>query len=258
MLVLLPPSESKSAPPRRGTEVALDRLSFPELTDVRKKVLTALIATSARPEARDLLQVGDSLADEVARNLRLATAPARPAHAVYTGVLYDALGWPTLSASARRRGANRVVIASALWGALRPNDRVPSYRLSMDGDLGLGPLARLWRAELPAVLAAAAGRRGLVVDCRSAPYAAAAPPAGPLAARTVAVRVLREQDGRRSVVSHLAKHTRGEVTRHLLERDADPTTPAALAAAVGDRWPVELTAPPKPGTPWILDVILRS
>ncbi|HST86451.1 MAG TPA: peroxide stress protein YaaA [Kineosporiaceae bacterium] len=259
MLVLLPPSESKSAPPRRGNGVVLDRLSFPELTDVRKQVLTALVETSARPEALELLQVGHSLADEVARNLTLASAPTRPAHAVYTGVLYDALGWPTLSASARRRGANRVVITSALWGALRPNDRVPSYRLSMDGDLpGLGPLARLWRTELPAALATAAGRRGLIVDCRSGPYAAAAPLTGPLAARTVAVRVLRDQDGRRSVVSHLAKHTRGEVTRHLLESESDPSTPTALAAAVGQRWPVELTAPPKPGTPWVLDVILLS
>ncbi len=239
--------------------MGLDRLSFPQLSDVRKKVLTALVETSARPEALDLLHVGASLADEVARNLTVETAPTRPAHAVYTGVLYDALGWSTLPVSARRRGANRVVITSALWGALRPNDRVPSYRLSMDADLAeLGPLARLWRTELPAVLASAAGRRGLLVDCRSGPYAAAAPLTGLLAARTVAIRVLREQDGHRSVVSHLAKHTRGEVTRHLLERDVDPATPAALAEAVGDRWPVELIAPPKPGTSWILDVILHS
>jgi uncharacterized protein len=259
VLVLLPPSETKSAPPRRGAAVDHDRLSFPELTDARKRVLEALVETSARPDALARLDVGASLADEVARNLTLPTAPTRPAHAVYTGVLYDALGWPTLSAAARRRGAARVLIISALWGALRPNDRVPSYRLSMDGDLpGLGPLARLWRAELPAVLAAAAGRRGVVVDCRSGPYASAAPVTGPLAARTVAIRVLRDVDGRRSVVSHLAKHTRGEVTRHLLEQDGDPRTAAALAEVVGTRWPVELSAVPKPGSPWTLDVILHA
>ena len=257
MLVLLPPSESKAVPPRRGAAVDLDRLSFPELTDVRKRVLEALRETSAHPQALTRLGVGASLADEVARNLTLHSAPARPAHTVYTGVLYDALGWSTLSAGARRRGANRVLISSALWGVLRPNDRVPSYRLSMDGELpGLGTLARQWRGVLPGVLEAAAGPKGLVIDCRSGPYAAAAPTTGRLAARTVAVRVLRETDGRRSVVSHLAKHTRGEVTRHLLEADVDPRTPADLALAVGTAWPVELTAPARPGTGWILDVVL--
>jgi cytoplasmic iron level regulating protein YaaA (DUF328/UPF0246 family) len=195
----------------------------------------------------------------VAANVVLPTASTQPAHAVYTGVLYDALGWPTLDAVARRRGTSRVLIISALWGALRPNDRVPSYRLSMDGDLpGVGPLARLWRSRLPAVLEQAAGRRGLLVDCRSGPYTAAAPAAGPLARRTVAIRVLREQNGTRSVVSHLAKHTRGEVARHLLEQDGDPGTPAALADLLGSRWPVELTPPPRLGSGWTLDVILRE
>jgi uncharacterized protein len=258
VLVLLPPSESKAAPARRGRAVDLGRLSFPELTDVRKRVLEALIETSARPDALQRLGVGASLGNEVARNLELPSVPTLPAHAVYTGVLYDALAWPTLSPAARRRGMSRVVIISALWGALRPNDRVPSYRLSMDGDLpGLGPLGRVWRAQLPAVLASAAGQRGLVVDCRSGPYAAAAP-AGSLARRTVAVRVLREQDGLRSVVSHLAKHTRGEVTRQLLEQDVDPRTPAALAELVGIRWPVELTPPAAAGASWTLDVLLRT
>jgi cytoplasmic iron level regulating protein YaaA (DUF328/UPF0246 family) len=257
VLVLLPPSESKAVPPRRGAAVDLAHLSFPELIDVRTRILEALLETSAHPQALARLGVGASLADEVARNLTLPTAPTRPAHAVYTGVLYDALGWSTLSAGARRRGANRVLISSALWGVLRPNDRVPSYRLSMDGDLpGLGTLARQWRSVLPEVLESAAGRKGLIVDCRSGPYAAAAPITGPLAARAVAVRVLRETDGRRSVVSHLAKHTRGEVTRHLLEADVDPRTPADLAAAVGTRWPVELGESTRAG--WTLDVILQG
>ncbi len=262
MLVLLPPSESKAAPAKRGKPVSLEQLSFPELTDLRKQVLEALSEVSARPDALDRLGVGASLADEVARNLTLHTAPARSAHQVYTGVLYDALSWETLSPAGRRRGNNRVLVISALWGALRPGDKVPSYRLSMDGELpALGPLARHWRSELPAVLTAAAGKRGVMVDCRSGPYAAAAPISSlptDLADRTVAVRVLRETNGKRSVVSHLAKHTRGEVTRYLLEQDADPRTPAALRDLIGERWPAELTAPARVGAGWTLDVVLRD
>ena len=259
MLVLLPPSESKTAAPRRGRPVDLGRLSFPELTDARKRVLEALIETSAHPEAMAKLGVGASLAAEVAANLSLPTAPSRPALNVYSGVLYDALGWETLSAPARRRGTSRVLISSALWGWLRPGDRVPAYRLSMDGDLtGLGPLARFWRDATVPVLEQAAGPRRLVVDCRSGTYLAAAPIPADLGRRTVAIRVLREQDGRRSVVSHLAKHTRGEVARLLLEQDADPRTPAALAEVAATRWPVELLAPSRPGASWILDVILRE
>nr|WP_269329045.1 peroxide stress protein YaaA [Kineosporia babensis] len=259
---MLPPSESKAAPAKRGKPVEVAQLSFPELTDLRKQALEALIEVSAQPDALTRLGVGASLADEVARNLTLHTAPARPAHQVYTGVLYDALGWDSLSPAARRRGNNRVLVISALWGALRPGDRVPSYRLSMDGELpSLGPLARHWRSELPGVLAAAAGKRGVIVDCRSGPYAAAAPVTSfpsDVAARTVAVRVLRETNGKRSVVSHLAKHTRGEVTRYLLEQDTDPLTPAALRDLVGSRWPAELSEPARAGSSWTLDVVLHD
>jgi uncharacterized protein len=259
MLVLLPPSEGKAPAARRGRPVDVAALAFPDLGPLREKVLDVLVETSARPDATALLGTGDSLAGEVARNTRLRDLPAAPAHAVYTGVLYEALGWATLSPDARRRGGRRVLVASALWGWVRPNDRIPPYRLSIDADLpGLSPLAALWRPALVPALAAAAGARGVVVDCRSGGYVAAAPVRGPLAARTVAVRVLREHRGARTVVSHLAKLTRGEVARHLLESGADPRTPPALADAVADRWPVELQAPPRPGTPWTLDVVVRD
>jgi uncharacterized protein len=259
VLVLLPPSEGKAPPRRAGRPADLATLSFPELGPTREKVLDALVEASARPDAPALLGAGESLAGDVARNTRLRDLPAAPALAVYTGVLYDALGWATLSAGAKRRGNRRLLIASALWGWLRPGDRVPPYRLSMDAALsGLSPLAATWRPVLGPALETAAGPRGVVVDCRSGTYAAAAPVRGALAARTVAVRVLREHDGTRTVVSHLAKLTRGEVTRHLLELDADPRTPAALAAAVTTRWPAELHAPTRPGTPWTLDVVLAG
>jgi cytoplasmic iron level regulating protein YaaA (DUF328/UPF0246 family) len=258
VLILLPPSESKRVPPKRGKPVDLSSLSFPELGPLRAHVLEALMATSARPDALARLGVGASIAAEVERNARLDEIPARPALEVYDGVLYDALGYSTLSAAAKRRAASRVVVVSALWGAVRPTDRIPAYRLNICARLlGVTGLESLWREVLPSVLADAVGPSGLVVDCRSSSYQATGMPEG-LGDRTVAVRVLRETGGRRSVVSHMAKHTRGEVARHLLESGADPRRPEGLAKALAERWDVELVDPRRRGRPWTAEVIIRD
>lgn len=257
MLVLLPPSEGKSAR-RRGAGVDLSGLSFPELTTAREEVLTALEKVSTRPDARAVLGVGESLAAEVQRNARWRTEPALPASALYSGVLYDALGFAALPAGAKRKAASRLLVVSAAWGLLRPGDRVPPYRLSMDVDLPeVGALASFWRSRLGSVLdRASAGR--VVVDCRSSTYAAAWRPGAGTAPRTVAVRVLREEAGRRTVVSHMAKHTRGLVARHLLERSGrDPRTSEEVAAAVAEAFTVELGPPARDGSR-VLDVVLRQ
>lgn len=256
MLIVLPPSESKRTPPRRGAPLDLARLSFPELGATRARVLDALVATCAEPDVLARLLVGTSVAPEVARNAHVRELPARPALDVYSGVLYEALSPATLSTAAKRRAAARVVVVSGLWGALRPTDRIPAYRLNVCAHLvGMPALEPLWREVLPAVLADAAGRRGVVVDLRSSSYVAMGMPTA-LGDRTVAVRVLRDDAGRRSVVSHMAKHTRGLVARHLLEVGADPRTPADLAEVLAARWPVELAPPVRAGKAWTVDVVV--
>ena len=219
----------------------LDRLSFPELTATRARVIDVLTATSAAPDALEILGVGAGVRDQVERNLDLRSAPTLPVSRLYTGVLYDALDLASLDRAAKARAARRLVVVSALFGALRSNDRVPSYRLSMDVALpGVGKLATAWRETLDGPLTVAAGR-GLVVDLRSSTYAAAWRPTGDLTGRTVAVHVLREApDGSRSVVSHMAKHTRGLVARSLLQSGVDPRTPEALADALRNEFRVEL------------------
>ncbi|GII98092.1 hypothetical protein CLV28_1482 [Sediminihabitans luteus] len=223
MLVLLPPSEGKTVPDA-GPAVSLPDLSFDALTPQRRAVLAALAAASARADALSVLGVGAGVADDVARNLTLADAPTAPASAVYTGVLYAAAGLGDLTPAQARRAAEGVLTISALWGAVSPTDLIPAYRLSMGTDLpGVGKLATTWRPHLAAALDARA-TGDVVVDCRSAAYAAAWP--APAGADWVAVKVLREVDGRRSVVSHNAKHTRGVLTGHLLRRRAAPPTTA--------------------------------
>ncbi|QGQ19077.1 peroxide stress protein YaaA [Cellulomonas sp. JZ18] len=250
MLVMLPPSEGKT-PAATGAPVDLDALAHPDLTPLRAQVLDALVEVSARADAPATLGVSPGLAAEVARNTTLREAPAAPAARVYTGVLYAAAGLADLTPAARTRAAAHVRIVSGLWGVVTPTDRIPAYRLSMGTDLpGVGPLAAAWRGPLGDTLVAEAAG-ALVVDCRSATYLAAWTP--PADADWVTVRVLREVDGRRSVVSHHAKHTRGVLTRHLLTRrgraprDADELAHAA-SALVGDALlAVELGAPPRRG-----------
>ena len=211
MIVLLPPSEGK-AQPTSGPPLDLDRLSFPELTPQRERLLRVLTGLSGK---RGLAALGLSAgqAGELERNAALLTSPTAPAFEVYTGVLYERLGLATVP-------RDRVLIASALWGFVRADDPIPYYRLSIGAKLPRIPnLAAWWRPHLRKAIPA----DGLFVDMRSAAYASAWKPAGMLPVRVFTA------DGR--VVSHMAKSTRGEVARTLLERPVE--TPEEVAALVG-------------------------
>ncbi len=248
MLILLPPSEGK-ATRRRGRPADPSTWSFPALAPTRERVSTALASVSASPDAARLLGVSEGLLDEVADNLRLDSAPSMPAADVYTGVLYDALDLASLDTASRRRATRWVVIVSALHGAVRLNDRITAYRLSMGATLpDIGPLAAAWRPALQEVLPDAAGR-GAVVDCRSAPYAAAWRPGPDLAPRWVQVRV--------PGASHMAKHTRGLVTRHLCQSGATAHSVPAVAEVVSRAFDAALHEPAAPSAPWVLDVLPR-
>jgi cytoplasmic iron level regulating protein YaaA (DUF328/UPF0246 family) len=170
-------------------------------------------------------------------------------------VLYDALGLGSLEAGARRRAGRELLVFSGLWGAVRVTDRIPSYRCSMGVRLpGLGALAAHWRAPMAEVLPEAAGD-GLVLDLRSAAYAAAWKPKGEVAGRTASVRVLHAPT--RKVVSHFNKATKGRIVRSLLETGAAPGSPAELVEALRDLgYVVEAEAPGKAGRAWSLDVLV--
>ena len=256
MLILLPPSEGKSVP-RRGRRLDLGNLDFADLTDARKQVVTALVDLCSDDPAlaATTLGLGPTQLDLVARNAGLLTAVTARADRIYSGVLYDAMGLDTLDPAARRRATRWLVVMSSLLGAVRPSDPVPSYRLSGDTNLpGLGVVSGHWRAHLGRTLGEAAGS-GLVVDLRSSTYAAFWRPDATLAARVATVRVLHEVGGRRKVVSHFNKATKGRIVRTLLVDGGTPRTPGQLADHLRDLgWTVELQAPRKTGQQ--LDVVV--
>jgi cytoplasmic iron level regulating protein YaaA (DUF328/UPF0246 family) len=264
VLVLLPPSEGKTVPSPRARPLELASLTFAELTPQRAAILDALEALCAGPAGGDpdggsedgagqdgtraaLSALGLSAGQTswVAHDAALRRAGTARASAVYTGVLYERLGLADLPLRARRR----VLIFSALWGVVAPDDRIPAYKLSMGARLpGFRGLAATWKPALREVLPSS----GLVLDLRSGSYAAAWTP--PPEAEVVVVRGFTEApDGTRKTVSHMVKATRGEVAQIALKAPRTPRSApdvAELVAAAGHR--VEL-AETRAG--WVLDVV---
>jgi len=219
MRILLPPSETK-APGGQGPPLDLDLLAFPELNRTRARVARELVSLARDvPCCRAVLGLSARQDAEVARNAALLTAPTMPAIDRYTGVLFDALDPAGLTPAARGRADRMLVICSALFGALRPSDPIPAYRLSGGSSLPrLGPLARLWRTPLTGALS---GGDDPVIDLRSDAYAALAP-----LPSAVVVRVV-SHDGR--PVSHHNKAAKGRLARAFVTARREPAT---LAAAI--------------------------
>ena len=201
VLILLPPSEGKTTP-GSGRPLAWRSLAFPELTSTRKRLCAAV-------------------------DPHLAKTHAAPAIEIYSGVLYAALDAASLTATQRARLDEQVLISSALFGLLRPGDRIPSYSLPAAGKVrGLGSLTMLWRDQITEILVSAPRP---ILDLRSGAYQAF----GTVPHDTSVVgRVLLERNGKRSVVSHHNKATKGRAVRALITTRSRHRTIDDIAATL--------------------------
>ena len=214
MLILLPPSEGKNQPTGK-TKLNLSKLAFADhLLDVRTRLVTKTLAAATAATAID----------------------------VYSGVLYQALDWGSLSATAKARGDKSLLIVSAIFGVLRPSDVIPNYKAKIKSSD--------WKVALKPVLDGL--EADLIIDCRSSTYSGVWQS---LPANTVAVRVFKKEKGKISVITHLSKKYRGELTRVLLKSGKPPETPSELLAIAEKHFDCKLQKP-KGNLPWCLDLII--
>lgn len=249
MLILLPPSEGKSSP-AAGPRFDASALSFPELTALRTRLVKELVRVCTKdPKAASILGLGPRQHDEVTVNAHLLKAPCAPAIEIYTGVVYDALDVSTLRKAERTRLQRSTAIGSALFGLLRPDDLIPAYRLSGDVAL-LGSPAAYWREAVSAQLAA---ERGFILDLRSQTYSNLGPLPASTWSHSAVGRVLTERGGKRTVVSHFNKASKGRLARAVAQQGAR-TLDDLIALTKKMGWKAELTESTK--GPATLDLIV--
>jgi cytoplasmic iron level regulating protein YaaA (DUF328/UPF0246 family) len=202
--------------------------TFPELAEARQDVADALAGVQAA-HAGALLGVGGPHLDRaIEANRSILGAPWLPAAERYTGVVHLAAGLTDLPA----RAAGRVVLLSALLGAVGLADPVPDYRLKMGARLPpLGRVSAWWRPRLDPVLGARCSGR-VVVDLLPNEHGVAFDPT-PYATRVVRARFLK--GGR--IVGHEAKRAKGLLARHVLLAGGDPVDAALSFADEG--WAID-------------------
>jgi cytoplasmic iron level regulating protein YaaA (DUF328/UPF0246 family) len=161
---------------------------------------------------------------------------------VYTGVLYKALDWGSLTSAAQERGQRSLAIISAKYGALKPLDLIAPYKQKINNSLMREPVTRV----LDAVIT------DLIIDCRSSTYKSVWTPPH---CKCVDIKVLTSVDGTKKVITHMSKKTRGEVTRTLLE-EISPTNPQELFEIISPHFQCQLIDATAT-SPWVLEVIAR-
>lgn len=221
--MIVVPAPMTKAPSPAGDPVELGALSFPELTRAREAVLDAL----GRPE--------------------LLLAPTTRARDLYGGMLMDA-ALDGLTAEGVRRADQDLVYVSGLWGAVRPTDELPDYRVHMcERPEGIGHLVQFWQEPLAAVLPAA---DGLIVDFRSSDYLTAWRPA--IADRWVVLKPVKDSTFAKGSGGSTARIARGRVLHRILADGIDAAEPESFAAALEPHFIVQLRPPAHHRQPWEL------
>jgi uncharacterized protein len=236
LLILLPPSETKRP---GGVGISIDKAAiiWAALDPAREEIIAALEIVSSDPEvAAKALKLGKLSIAEASKNLSLWTSPTMPALERYTGVLYDALDYPSLNAQSLKRAGEQLFIQSALFGLVPALEQIPDYRLSAESRLPGLNLRNIWKQAHEAVWPRLSGP---VLDMRSESYVALNPVPEDL--ESYFVEVVDADSGR--AMNHFNKKAKGAFVRsaltHGLAKVSDLNTVASKAGLgfqlAGDR-----------------------
>ena len=266
MRILLPPSAGKTTK-ESTNHLQLEKLWQAEhLTQTRRQLIDDVQNTALLADAAQIFKLGPKNAHEISQNLEIYDAPALAAWQLYDGVLYEAAKFAQIfsygacaqdgqgqgqgnqpqgsgqgqggqSQADQSQGLQRqleelTLVFSALFGPVRLTDLITPHRLSGSVKLpGQGSVASIWSKALKELLTQQLSGH-VIVDLRSAEYGAMYRPTrgSDCLLLNIGVAKVNPATGKRSVVSHWAKHTRGLLAGALLEAVAS----GQLSGSEGD------------------------
>lgn len=201
MIVLLPPSEGKSASPGKGKFQKLHPDLFADAGPVLKHLAKL---PKSKVGAFVGVKVPEKALDARAKDLSIGDAGCVPALERYTGVVYVHLDYASLNA--KKRACSRLYIVSGLLGVISGGTSIPDYKLPINPWL-----AKYWRETNTERIRAAAKKKP-VISLLSQSYTKAHGFEG-------AVHVDFKVQGGKKSAGHFGKAIKGRFVRFLIEND---------------------------------------
>lgn len=195
-IILIPPSEGKAD--------GGDKKPLMSATGITADLIEAI--KEADPKKLYGLKE-KALEKAIAANKEVLTSKTMPAIERYTGVVYDAIDYPTIEN--KSDFDERVLIISGLFGLVSPTDLIPNYRLKIDKLKA----AKQWLAFNSEQL-----KDKFVIDLLPQAHKKAVKYANGIAAEFVV-----KKTGKKMPAGHQGKYIKGRFVRWLIESNVtDP------------------------------------
>ncbi len=210
MKILLAPAEIK----KEGGDQSpfcKDNFSFPEIFNNREEILDHYENLLKNSSLEDLSKwFGLKNIKELEKYSKtLKYKPTMKAINRYTGVAFEALDYNSLNTNAQEYIDENVVIFSNLFGACRASDLIPDYKYKQGAKLATIDVEKYYKQHLKETLDNYLGDE--VIDIRAGYYDKFYKPV----ANIITYKFLK--DGK--VVSHWAKHYRGELLKYIAQNN---------------------------------------
>ena len=146
---------------------------------------------------------GKNLQKAIKINSKILNSKTLPAIKRYSGVVFNAIDYETLKN--KKLFDRRVLIMSAMFGLVKPQDKIPDYKLNI-GKLNSD---KLWREELKDSL-----KDHFVIDLLPKAHKKAI-----TYDKGISIDFIIEKDGKRKPAGHDGKFIKGRFVRWLIENE---------------------------------------
>lgn len=196
-MILIPPSEGKT----QGGNSS-------KLTILREETSNLIKELQTHPNQQKLLGVkGKALEKAIEINKNILTTNTMPAINRYSGVVYKAIDYETLSTKEKDNFNKKIRIISGLFGMLSPTQLIPNYKLKIEKLNS----ANIWKPIITKEL-----KNNFIIDLLPKAHQKALE-----YENGIQVDFVIEKQGKKIPAGHNGKHIKGRFIRWLIKNNVE-------------------------------------
>jgi cytoplasmic iron level regulating protein YaaA (DUF328/UPF0246 family) len=216
---------------------------FAEATLIKEK-----LAQYSIDDLMSLMHISRPLAEKVASMYQ--SAATKPALWAYRGDVFKGFQAETINQTAAEFAQDHLLIASAVYGVLRPYDNISPYRLEMNTKLTTGDsgsLYEFWKPKLARYISTRSSLEGGLCVLSSEEYAKAA-----IGGLSASIRIVtpafidRKPNGVDAQIPIYNKMMRGAMARWVVDRQIDSADRLHEFSGHGYHYNASMSTPDRP------------